>query len=358
MKPKATGALVVIVFLFSIVTILPNHLAYASSSEKIILKQQFEQFPGQKINGFCSMKFNDDGYLEWRIKVEGLVSGTEGHFDLNHWLGESDVYFTASEDGKADSQNQFVNADGFAKSLFSKFVKCQVHTTGRTHFTSPVIALAIPGSSNDDSDQVSSEDQLTNNTSQFALAASNSLESKNNWSSKIQPEKKFFLFATLDYVFGLINNNNQNQNTNSFSSEDNPPGLSRANNKMNSDDFSPLGFIFGPPSPFENTVKDKGPAEKGSSDKGPAEKGSSDKGPAEKGSSDKGPAEKGSNSDESENGESDIESVPEKDPVDKDSSENDSETKDPPKKSSSDKGTEKSTDSINCSPGQKKKGMC
>ncbi|MFB5614766.1 MAG: hypothetical protein ACE5RI_06640, partial [Candidatus Nitrosomaritimum yanchengensis] len=300
MKPIATGALVVIVFLFSIVTIMPINLAHAASSQRIMLEQQFEQFPGQTINGFCNLKFTDDGNLDWRIKVEGLASGTEGHFDLNHWIGESDVSFTADDEGKADSNNQIVKTDGFAKSLFSKFVKCQVHTTGRTHFTSPVIALGIPGSSNDDpnkaSNQVSSSEQSGNKiTSEFALAESNFTESENKDSNLIKPEKKFFLFATLDYVFGIFKNNNldKNQNTNSFSSETTPPGVSRANNKMNSDDFSPLGFIFGPPSPFENNEKNKGPTEKGSDNKGPTEKGSDNKGPTEKGSDNKGPTEKG-----------------------------------------------------------------
>ncbi|MEJ2261525.1 MAG: hypothetical protein P8X83_07735, partial [Nitrosopumilaceae archaeon] len=271
MKPKATGALVVIVFLFSIVTILPNHLAYAASSEKILLKQQFEQFPGQKISGYCNLKFTDDGHLEWRMRVDGLQSGTKGHFDLNHWIGEDDVHFIANGEGQAGSENQIVKIDGFAQSLFSKFVKCQVHTAGQTHFTSPVIALGVPGSSNDDTDKnnnevTSGEESVNKDSSQFALAESNFTESQNN-DSNFAKSQKFFLFATLDYVFGLFNNNNQNQNTDSFSSKDSPPGLSRANNKMNSGDFSPIGFIFGPPSPFENNVKDKGPTEKGSDNK-------------------------------------------------------------------------------------------
>ena len=197
MKPTAKGALVVIVFLFSIVTILPTNLAYASYSEKILLKQQFEQFPGQIISGSCNLKFTDDGHLEWRIKIHGLESGTEGHFDLNHWLGESDVHFTADDEGKADSNNQIVATGGFAQSLFSKFAKCQVHTTGRTHFTSPVIALGIPGSSNDDTkednNQVASAEQSDNKiSSQFALTESNFIEYENKDSNSLKPEKNFF----------------------------------------------------------------------------------------------------------------------------------------------------------------------
>ncbi|MGD8299292.1 MAG: hypothetical protein PVG77_01140 [Nitrosopumilaceae archaeon] len=372
MKPKATGALVVIVFLFSIVTILPNYLAYATSSEKILLKQQFEQFPGQKISGYCNLKFTDDGHLEWSMRVDGLQSGTKGHFDLNHWIGETDVHFIANGEGKAGSENQIVKIDGFAQSLFSKFLKCQVHTAGRTHFTSPVIALGVPGSSNNDhvenNNEVSSGDEsLNKDSSQIALAESSFTESKNNDSNLVKSQK-FFLFTTLDYVFGLFNNNNQNQNTDSFSSENISPGLSRANNKKSSDDFSPLGFIFGPPSPFENTIKDKGPTEKGSDDKGPTEKGSDDKGPTEKGSDDKGPTEKGSDdkgptekgSDDKKpkNGESSNEDPPEKDSVNKDSAETDTEDKDSSKKNSENKGAEQSTDSIKCSPGQKKNGIC
>jgi len=44
--------------------------------------------------------------------------------------------------------------------------------------------------------------------------------------------------------------------------------------------------------------------------------------------------------------------------VKKDSAETDTEDKDSSKKNSENKGAEQSTDSIKCSPGQKKNGIC
>ena len=140
-------------FLFGIVIIIPSNLAHAASSEKIPLFEKFEQFPGQEITGFCDLQFNDEGDLNWRIKVNGLVPETQGHFDLGHWAGEVDVPFIADDDGKADSENQIVLAEDFPHSLFSQFAKCQVHTSGYNHFTSPVIALGVPGSSNENTDE-------------------------------------------------------------------------------------------------------------------------------------------------------------------------------------------------------------
>ena len=153
LKPKAAGVLVVMVLLFGIITIIQPNLAYATSSDKVILIQKFEQFPGQKITGFCNLQFDDQGNLNWRIKVNGLLPKTQGHFDLGHWAGEGDVSFTANDDGKADSKNQFIPAKNFSQLLFSQFAKCQVHTSDDIHFSSAVIALGVPGSDNEDVDE-------------------------------------------------------------------------------------------------------------------------------------------------------------------------------------------------------------
>jgi len=145
--------LVVAVFLFGIVTIIQSNLAYATASEKIFLVQQYEQFPGQEITGFCNLERDDEGNLHWRVKVNGLVPETRGHFDMSGWAGEVDVPYTADDDGKADSQNQIVLAADVPYSLFSQFVKCHVHVSGDYQFTNPVIALGVQGSSNADADE-------------------------------------------------------------------------------------------------------------------------------------------------------------------------------------------------------------
>ena len=165
------------VFLFGIITIMQSNLAYAISSEKIPLVQQFEQFPGQEITGFCNLQIDDEGNLDWRIKVNGLEPGTRGHFDLDHWAGEIDVPFTADDNGKADSKNNFILANHVFHSLFSQFAKCQVHISGFNHFTSAVIAFAVPGSNNVDADENKKPNSI---------------------------EEKFFLFAALEYVFAIF----------------------------------------------------------------------------------------------------------------------------------------------------------
>ena len=63
------------------------------------------------------------GTLDWRIKVNGLESETQGFFDLGHWAGEVDVPFTADDDGKADSENQIVLAEDFPHSLVLSICK-------------------------------------------------------------------------------------------------------------------------------------------------------------------------------------------------------------------------------------------
>ena len=105
------------VFLFGIITIIQSNLAFAASSEKISLVQKFEQFPGQEITGVCYLQYDEEGNLDWRIKVNGLEPETRGHFDLDHWAGEIDVPFTADDNGKADSKNNFIPVNNISHSL-------------------------------------------------------------------------------------------------------------------------------------------------------------------------------------------------------------------------------------------------
>jgi hypothetical protein len=181
LKPKASVVLVVAVFLFGIVTIIQSNLAYATASEKIFLVQQYEQFPGQEITGFCNLERDDEGNLHWRVKVNGLVPETRGHFDMNGLAGEVNVPYTADDDGKADSKNQIVLAANVPYSLFYQFAKCHVHVSGDYTFTNPIIALGVQGSSNADAD-----------------------ENK----KPIPTEKKFFLFYFFEYVIEVLKNNN------------------------------------------------------------------------------------------------------------------------------------------------------
>ena len=272
---------VVLVFLFGISTIIQSNLVYATSSEKIILEQKLEQFPGQEITGFCYLEQDDDENLHWRIKVNGLVPETQGHFDLGHWAGETDVPYTADEDGKADSENQIIISEDIPYSLFSQFAKCRVLTDGYNHFTSPVIALGIPGSSVEDIDTnqntISSED--SSNTKQLGMTFGNSNTDDENTNQNIPIEKKFFLFATLEYVFDIFSNNNKdsNKNKNLSPSETNAPShISEIESNGKSDVFSGFNSFFGPFSPQEKNSFDDGD-DKGSSDKGSSDKGSSDK---------------------------------------------------------------------------------
>ena len=229
MNPKATVVLVVVVFLFGIITIIQSNLAYAASSEKIPLVQKFEQFPGQEITGFCYLQIDDEGNLDWRIKVNGLVPKIRGFFDLGHWAGEVDVPFIADDDGKADSKNQIVLAEDFPHSLVSQFAKCKVHQTGYNHFTSPLIALGVPGSGNEDANEnknlVSPEKKSPEkNPSVIGVSNSNSADVDER---KIPIEKRFFLFYSLDYVIGILKNNNL-------------------------DAFAGFNSVFGPPPPPTN----------------------------------------------------------------------------------------------------------
>jgi hypothetical protein len=286
LKPKATVVLVVIVFLFGIITILPSNLAYAISSEKIPLVQQYEQFPGQKITGFCYVEWDEEQNLQWRIKVNGLVPETLGHFDLGHWAGEVDVPYAADDDGNADSKNQMVLKANVPYSVFSQFAKCTVHISGYTHFTSPVIALGISESN-----------------------TANVEESKKITST----EKNSFLFYSLEYVVKILKNNTMGAFT-GFNSVFGPPppdNLSTGNNvtvsinvnedakemstgesltkaRINSTDNNPTVVAI-----------EKG---KSSGDKGASDKGASDKGASDKGASDKGDEPKKCNPGQKKNG--------------------------------------------------------
>ena len=305
------------VFLLGIVTIIQSNLAYAASSEKIPLIQKFEQFSGQKITGFCNLQYDEEGNLDWRIKVNGLVPKTQGHFDLGHWAGEIDVPFTADDDGKADSKNNIILANHVYHSSFSQFAKCQVHLSGFNDFTSPVIALGVPGSSNVDVDE-------------------------NKKSTPI--EEKFFLFATLEYVFAVLMGNNvdDNENNSLILPEKPPPSYPIEDERKGEvDSFSEFNSVFSPPSPKSKnpSTSDKGTSDKGTSDKGTSDKGTSDKGTSDKGTSDKGTSDKGTS--------------------DKGTSDKGTSDKGTSDKGTSDKGNgENGNDQKRCNPIQQKKGSC
>lgn len=200
------------VFLFGIVAICQQNIAYAASSERIQLVQKLEQFPGQEVSGFCNLQQDDEGNVTWRIKVSGLLPQTQGHFDLGHWAGEEDVPYTADDEGNADSQNQNIVLSKVNRGLFSEFAKCKVYLPGNTHFTSPVIAIGDPESDNSNSDEKTNQNQFEENSEKnsqgVAFGSSNSNEIKGNQLNQENPkEKKLFIFAALDFLFGIFNTN-------------------------------------------------------------------------------------------------------------------------------------------------------
>ncbi|NIM25951.1 MAG: hypothetical protein GTO72_05155 [Nitrosopumilaceae archaeon] len=208
--------MVVLVFLFGTVTISQSNLAFAASSEKIPLVQKHEQFEGQEVTGFCYLQQNE-GNVEWRIKVSGLVPQTQGHFDLGHWAGEDDVPYTADENGDADSKNQIINLSKVNSGLFSEFANCKVYLEGSSHFISPVIAIGEPGSANQESQttnqNLSEKESLENNSKGVALGKSDSGERNvDNFKNLETPEKKFFLFSIFESIFELFTNS-QNEST-------------------------------------------------------------------------------------------------------------------------------------------------
>ncbi|MFZ9006768.1 MAG: hypothetical protein ACO293_08325, partial [Nitrosopumilaceae archaeon] len=260
MKPKAAIAMVVLVFLFGVSTTIQSNLAYATSSEKIILIQQLEQFPGQDITGFCYLEQDEEGNMHWRIKVNGLVPETQGHFDLGHWAGETDVPYVADSDGKADSETQIIISEDIPYSLFSQFAKCRVLTDGYNHLTSPVVALGVPGSANENtvenSDDVDSNEVVT-----------------------IPTEKKFFLFVMFEQIFDIFTNNNVDSNKNKQTqSSENNPAHSKSENNFGQEITSGNDSVSGASVQTSKNSFDKGPSDKGPSDKGPSDKGPSDKG--------------------------------------------------------------------------------
>ena len=134
--------LAVVATLTGIMIIIQAGPAYAVSAEKVSLVQQSAQFVGQEVTGFCNVKLDDEGNLHWHIKVHGLVPGTIGHFDMNHWAGEIDVPFTADENGNANSDNQIVLAADVPNPKFTQFAACHVGVGGGSHNYFSVIATA------------------------------------------------------------------------------------------------------------------------------------------------------------------------------------------------------------------------
>ena len=264
-------ALVVMALLSGIVTITTQvNLAYAASSEKIPLVQQYEQFPGQEVTGFCNVKVDDGGNLHWQIKVNGLVPGTQGHFDMGHWSGEVDVPYTADDDGKADSKNQIVLAANVPHSIFSQFAKCHVRTSGDSHFDDPGIALGVLVSSNADADENKKIIPPGKKSPKkyppiLAFGASNPSNVDTDESKKlIPPEKNFFLFYSFGHVLGIFTNNNVNTDESKKlippekkSPPSSPPGLEKT---WMDDAFEAVNSFIGPRLPPSNnppTADDK-----------------------------------------------------------------------------------------------------
>ena len=290
--------LVVAVFLFGIVTIIQSNLAYATASEKIFLVQQYEQFPGQEITGFCNLERDDEGNLHWRVKVNGLVPETRGHFDMSGWAGEFNVPYTADDDGKADSKNQIVLAANVPYSLFYQFAKCHVHVSGDYTFTNPIIALGVEGSSNADADESKKPIPTEKNSPKknpSVLEVPNSSNADADESKKpIPTEKKFFLFYFFEYVIGVLKNNN----VDAFGGFDSVFGPPPTNNPSTSntptisigvnEDTKKMSTGNHPIKAEKNSTKinpkvtvikeGKGTSDKGNGDKGTSDKGNGDNG--------------------------------------------------------------------------------
>ena len=145
MVSKTIMVLTAVAALTGIMMIIQAGPAYAVSSEKVPLVQQYEQFPGQEVTGFCNVTLDVEGNLHWLIKVNGLVPETQGHFDMNGWAGEVDVPFTADEDGNANSGNQIVLAVDVPHPILTQFAACHVHASGGSHDDAPGIATAEVG---------------------------------------------------------------------------------------------------------------------------------------------------------------------------------------------------------------------
>ncbi len=142
MGAKTKIVLAAVAALIGIVIIIQDGTAYAISTEKVSLVQQYEQFDGQKVTGFCNIELDGEGNLHWLIKVRGLIPGTQGQFDLGHWAGDVDVSFIADEDGKANSNNQMVLAKNIPHPIFTQFAACHVYAIGNSHNDFPGIATA------------------------------------------------------------------------------------------------------------------------------------------------------------------------------------------------------------------------
>ena len=231
-------------YLFGVVTLVQSNLAFATFSEKIPLVEKFEQFPDQEITGFCNIEEDNDGNLHWRIKVYGLVPETKGHFDLNHWAGEIDVPYIANVNGEADSQRQTILDKDIPPKFLSDRAKCQVRIDGSSHFSSPVIAA---GSLNDNSNN----------------------NSTNNY---------FFLFATLDYVFGIFqSDNNVFSGLDSFFGPPTPPKTFFANGESSNSKDDPKILTSMNKINSENSKKDDSPGSANIPDKPNNDKPNNDK---------------------------------------------------------------------------------
>lgn len=60
------------------------------------------------VTGDCSFHIPKAGFLQWKIRINGLEPGATGHFDLGDTFGHSDVPFVADTEGKANSGIEFI----------------------------------------------------------------------------------------------------------------------------------------------------------------------------------------------------------------------------------------------------------
>ncbi len=261
LKPKAKMVLVVMAFFFGMVTITTqSNLAYAASTEKIPLVQQYEQFPGQEVTGFCNVRVDDDENLHWQIKVYGLEPGTKGLFDMGHWAGEVDVSYTADDDGNADSKNQIVLAKNVPHSMFSQFAKCHVRASGDSHLDHPGIAFGVSGS-NEDADETQNEKDSPSFLPEFAFGIPAFSDEDSNENQKlVSTEKKSFIFYSLHFVLEILKNDHANvdksQKVIPNEKSSNPSGLEKTKKRI---PFSAGNSVFGPhlPPSYNQTVNEK-----------------------------------------------------------------------------------------------------
>ena len=286
--------------------IIQTNNAYAESSRKIFFVQQYEQFPGQEVEGFCNLRIDDDGNLHWRIKVTGLNPGTTGHFDLGHWGGEKEVQYTADSSGKADSDDQTVLKKNVPPSLLLQFAKCKVHTSDSIPSLDPVIAIGVtenPKTEDNENKKPVPSDEisfLSYSWNQFVgiftsiipqdneKPNANSLV-ENNSSNQSESNRGFDIVAMINSIFGNKSQKNSSDHQNENLIEPNP----------NSEDIKNEKSVYSSPNIKPNTtVKEESNGKengKNLNDKGSSSSSSNDKGSSSSSPNDKGSTNKNAN---------------------------------------------------------------